>query len=161
MWLVDSFLNGEYKTVRTTAPIVLYRAYGNGAKKEGSFTTTEPPIDLSVIERRCAIKNEFNNNLCNYTVIQVPIGTVLQVGFVAPQLANDNLPNIPLCLYKGGAVQAVLPVDFFKNNPDAIIDEKKTPNFIRPIGAAALRIYAGTHDVNALAKSLLCDDKKE
>ena len=154
-WIQESFLNREYYTLRITKPIILYRVYGNNAKKQGGFASTEMPVDVSIVERKCAIKKEFDNSLGEYITIQVPIGTVLQVGFVAPQLANDKLPNIPLCQYKGGAVQVILPLDFYEKNPNAIIENRKTPNFIRPLGAATLHIYSKNNDIQNMALNIL------
>jgi len=100
--IVNTFKNGEYRTVVTTEPVTLYRVYGGAASAEGSFCTTEPCVNKAKTQDALALKNEWGNTISKEAQITVPAGTKLNIGRVAPQ--NDGGK-----ILKGDADQIILP----------------------------------------------------
>ncbi|MDR1408909.1 MAG: hypothetical protein LBJ12_01275 [Oscillospiraceae bacterium] len=147
-WIASTFTNGEYRTVKTVIPITLFRIFGGKAKAQGSFLTTEEPFDISVAERILALKENFGNSKLFYAEIQIPPETVLFIGTAAAQPANDKLPDIPFCHFRGGAEQIVLEEDFYLKTPNAVKSIKKTRNILKPLGQAAIKLYVENNPDN-------------
>lgn len=109
----DSFLNSEYKTVKTTKPFYLYRIYGqfsskdgtqiNGASKIGAYASTEFAESLIEVKQRLALDPRWLNTRMYEAKIRIPTGTILNIGIVAPVtiLGGTVLP--------GGAEQILMP----------------------------------------------------
>jgi len=110
--VVESFLNSIYSTVLTTKEFFLYRIYGeymrkdgtiSGAKLSGAFATTEFAESTIDAKLRLALDPKWLNSRMYESKILIPIGTVLNVGIVAPihTLSGTTL--------EGGADQILLP----------------------------------------------------
>lgn len=163
-WIAESFVNSAYRTMKTTSLVKLYRVFGGTAQTEGSFLTTEAPSDVSIAEKILALKRDWGNTKVSYAEIHVPPDTVLFVGTAAPQLANDQLPDIPFCRLPGGAMQVVLQQDFYEKNPDAVHQIKKTPRIIQPLGRAALTMFEsgnGGEKLNQVVADTLAELREE
>ena len=100
--IVQSFKDGEYRTVVTTEPVTLYRVYGGGATAEGSYCTTEPCIDKDKTRNDLALKTSWGNTIEKEAEIVVPSGTKLNIGRVEQQ--SDNGKTLT-----GNADQILLP----------------------------------------------------
>ncbi len=101
--LVDTFTDGQYRTVQTTEAVELYRVYGGDAAQTGAFATTEYASDAVAAMERSALKPEWNNTRELQAVIEVPAGQVLHLGQVAPQTSASGV------ILPGGADQVLLP----------------------------------------------------
>ena len=101
--LANTFTDGEYRTVVTTEDITLYRDFGYKAKANGGFATTVPAESAIQAKNDSAILPEWKNTLQYEAEIQVPKGTTLQVGKVAPQTTKGGT------VLTGGADQIILP----------------------------------------------------
>jgi len=119
--IIESFLNGEYKTVRTTKPIYLYRIYGQfrsskektikGASEHGAFASTEFAESTIEAKQRLALDPSWLSTKMYEAKILVPVGTVLNIGIVAPVTTRGG------SVLPGGADQVLLP----KNWPESWI----------------------------------------
>ena len=132
--IVDSFLNGEYKTVEATEDIIAYRVYGGGSEKEGNpngefiFLTPREPRDRIVEKLDSALTNKWQGEIKDeegkpkydengeplksrpntreyYCEVYIPKGTHMNVGKVAPQETLGGQ------LLEGGGEQIVLSKD--------------------------------------------------
>lgn len=110
--VVDSFLNGDYSTCKTTQELYLYRVYGRfkdstgqtkGARANGSFATTEFAESLIDVKMRLALNPRWYSTKMYESKILIPIGTIINVGIVAP-----FYPKCGTCL-TGEADQILLP----------------------------------------------------
>jgi hypothetical protein len=104
--LAETFTDGAYRTVRTTEPIELYRVYGGDAAQTGGFASTEYALDRATAMERSALNPAWNNTREFQAIIEVPPGTVLQIGQVAPQTIDGGR------ILAGGADQILLPRDW-------------------------------------------------
>ncbi|MEN4913259.1 RHS repeat-associated core domain-containing protein, partial [Erwinia amylovora] len=102
-WIKDSFKNGEYKTVRTTDEVNLYRVFGGNAKIDGSFVSTSPALNKIQAKIDSALLPEWKNTRQFEATITVPKGTILQVGKVEQQVMLSGAK------LQGGADQILLP----------------------------------------------------
>lgn len=84
-WTKESFLDSNYRTVRTTEDIKVYRVFGGSAKPGGAFVTTEPALSKIQAKIDAALLPEWKNTRQFEAEIIIPKGTVLSVGKVAPQ----------------------------------------------------------------------------
>jgi len=104
--LKNTFRNGYYRTVETTEDLLLFRVYGGGAKKEGRFLTTQTPQDRLYAKVEMALLNQWKNSRIYYCEVEVPKGTVLNIGKVGEQLSLGN--NI----LSGGSDQILVSLEF-------------------------------------------------
>lgn len=112
----DSFLNSEYKTVKTTKPFYLYRIYGqfsnkdgtriNGASKIGAYASTEFAESLIEVKQRLALDPRWLSTRMYEAKILVPAGTILNYGIVAPVTTGGGT------ILPGGAEQILMPKDW-------------------------------------------------
>lgn len=116
--LVNTFKNGEYRTVKTTEDLTLYRVYGDCARKQGCFLTTQIPKDRLDTKMDSALLPKWNNSRKYYCEVEVPKGTIINIGKVAEKKTSDG--NI----LSGGADQ-ILVSQKFAANPEHYKQEHK------------------------------------
>ena len=102
----SSFLDGQYRTVITTEDIILYRVYGGHSGKQGAFLTTEKPVDRTYTKVTSALLPEWRNTKEYYCEVQVPKGTVINIGKAASQRTSTG------AILKGGGDQVVVSPTF-------------------------------------------------
>ena len=108
--IVKTFKDGCYRTVETIEDIILYRVYGNAANKQGCYLTTQIPRDRMDTKISSAILAEWKNSRKYYCEVEVPKGTILNIGKVAEQkTASDNLLD-------GEADQILVSLTFASNS---------------------------------------------
>lgn len=110
--LANSFLNGEYTTVKTTNDFYLYRIFGEykckngevkGAKVNGAFATTEFAESRIEVKIRLALDPQWMGTKMYEAKIHIPKGVILNIGIVAPIKTGGNIT------FDGGAEQILLP----------------------------------------------------
>ena len=120
--VAESFLNGCYYTAVTQKELCLYRVFGRykseyftdehgdarvvGARDNGAFATTEFAESLIDAKIRLALEPAWLNSHAYEAKLIVPIGTVLNIGKVAPVTTKGGT------LLLGGADQILLPRDW-------------------------------------------------
>jgi len=108
-WLKATFVDGNYRTVKTTKDITLYRSFGGKAiDNPGAFATTNPASNRIQAKIDNALLPEWGNTRQFEAVIVVPKDTVLNIGKVASQQTKSGSK------LKGGADQILLPQDWSK-----------------------------------------------
>lgn len=101
-----TFKDSCYRTVQTTEDITLYRVYGDGAEKQGCYLTTQIPKDRMDSKVNSALLAEWNNSRKYYCEVEVPKGTILNIGKVAEQKTASGDALI------GGADQILVSPEF-------------------------------------------------
>lgn len=90
---LNSFLNQSYESYITTAPLILYRAFGAvkkdsgkiaGAWATGRFISTEFAESMIDVKNRLALAPEWFNTKMYEEKLLVPAGTEFYLGIVAP-----------------------------------------------------------------------------
>ncbi|ENX5344340.1 hypothetical protein [Listeria monocytogenes] len=119
-FIKDSFLDGNYRTVKTTEEITVYRVFGGNAKSTGSFVTSEKAISRIDAKIDMALLPGWKNTRMYEAEIIIPKGQQINIGKVAPQ-AIESTGTI----LKGGVDQIVLPRNW---SSDWIINIKSVPN---------------------------------
>lgn len=102
----STFLDGQYATVETTAPVTAFRKFGgtgNQAKADGGFATTVQNASRS----DTAVFKKWSNQRFEAR-LNIPEGTVLNIGKVAPQTSKSG-KNV---YHQGRADQVLLPQDY-------------------------------------------------
>ncbi len=79
----NSFKDGQYNVVELKEPITLYRA-GPKDRALGQYWTRTPPKTRFEVRRNAAVKSEWSSIDSVYQV-EIPAGTKLYEGYVAPQ----------------------------------------------------------------------------
>ena len=102
-WIVESFEEGNYKTVMTQEDIIVYRVFGGKASSTGAFVTTVPACNLINAKIDAALLPEWKNFKEFETIIKIPKGTILNIGKVAPQTTISGT------ILEGGADQYLMP----------------------------------------------------
>jgi hypothetical protein len=102
-WISESFTDSNYRTVITEESIILYRAYGGGAKANGSFVTTSPAGNRINAKENTALVPDWKNTREYEAVIEVPKGQILNIGRVEKQYTKSG------ALLKGDGDQILLP----------------------------------------------------
>ncbi|ASA57921.1 hypothetical protein [Vibrio gazogenes] len=113
-----TFLDGNYVTVETTTPVVLFRKFGgtgNQAKANGGFASTTPNASRS----ETAVFKRWSNQRFE-AQLDIPEGTTLNIGKVAPQTSKSG----NRIYHKGGADQILLPQEYPISWISAIKDGK-------------------------------------
>lgn len=117
--VAGSFENSAYRTVVTQRDLTLYRVYGGKADMYGGYATNKPVKNRIQAKIDLALKPTWNNSREFEATIQVPRGTTLNVGRVAPQTLKTGT------VLKGGAEQLLLPKDY----PSSwIVGNRKVPS---------------------------------
>lgn len=119
---IESFKNEDYRTVVATNDITLYRVFSDEGHKCGRYLTTEIPKDRMASKLDSSLAPQWHNTREYYCEVNVPKGTVMQIGKVAEQktLAGEKLP--------GGADQIVVSSAF--SNEKQHYGESKPLGFI-------------------------------
>ncbi|WP_236759926.1 RHS repeat domain-containing protein, partial [Aeromonas veronii] len=109
-WIKDSFLDGEYRTVKAKENITLYRVFGGHAEAGGGFVSTKPALSRIDAKIEAALRPDWKNTRMYEAEIIVPKGTILQVGKVAPQPISGSGT-----ILDGGADQVLMPINWSLN----------------------------------------------
>lgn len=109
-----TFLDVEYRTVKTTQPVITYRSFGGDARVGGSFVTSVKDATRSEL----ALLDEWNNNMRFEATINIPTNTKINIGKVGPQTSNNGLQTLP-----GGEDQMILPFQWDKEWVTKIMDK--------------------------------------
>ncbi|MFT4042572.1 MAG: RHS repeat-associated core domain-containing protein [Gordonia sp. (in: high G+C Gram-positive bacteria)] len=83
--LAETFRGGSYTEKVTQRPIMLYRAYTEGKNPLGNFWSRSVPTGPIQARIDSALNPEWGNRATAVSKIEVPIGTRLFEGHVAPQ----------------------------------------------------------------------------
>ena len=111
--LQGTFDNGNYRTVVAVEDITLYRVYGGASSREGTFLTSQKPVDRMAVKMGLALKAEWKNSRENFCEVIIPKGTILHIGKAAPQITASGhvLP--------GGMDQIVITREYIRDHPEA------------------------------------------
>lgn len=115
-----SFYKQEYLTVKTKEELVLYRVTSEkegrdaeGKIHKGRFASPEKPFDRLSAKTDLALSYPFGNRMEIVEEIRVPIGEILQVGYVAPKMTNGKevtfQNNEHSSVLQGMSMQVILP----------------------------------------------------
>ena len=104
--IVDTFKDGNYKTVEAIEDLLLYRVYGGNSEKQGCFLTTEKPVDRLYSKMESALLQEWKNTREYYCEVYISKGTKMNIGKVGEQKTLDNA-SLP-----GGADQIIVSREF-------------------------------------------------
>lgn len=88
--IVQTFADGEYRTVVTNEDIVVYRVFGGNADAGGSFTTTTQAVNRIQAKVDNALLPEWKNTRMYEAKIVVPKGTTLNIGKVGEQIIKET-----------------------------------------------------------------------
>ena len=108
-FLVDTFKDGNYRTVVTNEDITVYRSFGYNAEAGGAFATSEPAVNRIKTKVDCAILPEWKNSLKYEAEIVIPKGTTLNIGRVGEQYTISGTKLM------GNADQILLPQNWDLN----------------------------------------------
>ncbi|MEC3907485.1 hypothetical protein VOI54_10680 [Tamlana sp. 2201CG12-4] len=117
--VANTFTDGAYRTVKTSEPVSLNRAFGGDAKLNGGFATTKVDATRSEL----ALLDEWNNTMRFEAKIDVPSGETLNIGKVAPQTSSDGLQTLA-----GGGDEILMPQNWDAQNWVGEIIDKTTGN---------------------------------
>ncbi|ENK5394995.1 hypothetical protein AB3U68_002178 [Listeria monocytogenes] len=78
--VIDSFLDGNYRTVKTTEEITVYRVFGGNAKSTGSFVTINKAISRIDAKIDMALLPEWKNTRMDEAEIIIPKGQQINIG---------------------------------------------------------------------------------
>lgn len=104
--VIATFQDGNYRSVEAINDMTLYRVYGEKAGKQGCFLTTEVPTDRLHTKLESALLLDWCNSRQYYCEVEVPKGTVLNIGKVAKQYSAEGHS------LRGGADQVVVSPQF-------------------------------------------------
>lgn len=115
-----SFYKQDYLTVKTKGELLLYRVTSEkegrdaeGKIHKGRFASPEKPFDRLSAKTDLALSYPFGNRMEIVEEIKVPIGEILQVGYVAPKMTNGKEVTFQNNEYgsvlQGMSMQVILP----------------------------------------------------
>ena len=102
-WLIDTYKDGNYRTVVTNEDTTVYRSFGFNAEAGGAFATSNPALSRVQTRVDSAILPEWKNTLKYEAEIVVPKGTTLNIGRVGEQYTMSGAK------LAGNADQFLLP----------------------------------------------------
>ena len=108
-WLIDTYKDGQYRTVVTNEEIIVYRSFGYNAEAGGAFATSKPSINRIQTKVDSAILPEWKNTLRYEVEIIIPKGTTLNIGRVGEQYTMSG------ARLAGDADQILLPQNWDLN----------------------------------------------
>ena len=108
-WLIDTYKDGQYRTVVTNEEITVYRVFGYNAEAGGAFATSNPAINRVQTKVDSAILPEWKNTLRYEAEIVIPKGTTLNIGRVGEQYTMSGAK------LAGDADQFLLPQNWDLN----------------------------------------------
>ncbi|MCF2941942.1 transposase, partial [Paenibacillus alkaliterrae] len=107
-WLKETYTDGHYRTVVTNESISVYRTFGGNAGENGAFATTVPAANRITSKINSALLPEWKNSRQYEAVIEIPIGTELNIGKVELQKTQTGT------ILQGGGDQILLPQNWPK-----------------------------------------------
>ena len=108
-WLIETYKDGQYRTVVTNEEITVYRVFGYNAEAGGAFATSNPAINRVQTKVDSAILPEWKNSLKYEAEIVIPKGTTLNIGRVDEQYTMSG------ARLAGDADQFLLPQNWDLN----------------------------------------------
>ena len=108
-WLIETYKDGQYRTVVTNEEITVYRVFGYNAEAGGAFATSNPAINRVQTKVDSAILPEWKNSLKYEAEIVIPKGTTLNIGRVGEQYTMSG------ARLAGDADQFLLPQNWDLN----------------------------------------------
>lgn len=84
-WLIETYKDGNYRTVVTNEEITVYRSFGYNAEAGGAFATSSPALSRVQTKVDSAILPEWKNTLRYEAEIVIPQGTTINIGRVGEQ----------------------------------------------------------------------------
>lgn len=108
-WLIETYKDGQYRTVVTNEEITVYRVFGYNAEAGGAFATSNPAINRVQTKVDSAILPEWKNTLKYEAEIVIPKGTTLNIGRVGEQYTMSG------ARLAGDADQFLLPQNWDLN----------------------------------------------
>ncbi|WP_276203170.1 hemagglutinin repeat-containing protein [Pectobacterium brasiliense] len=103
--VTKSFKDGNYQTVITNEPVVVYRKFGgtlDQAKLDGGYATTEQNVGRN----ETAVYKKWSTSQFE-AQIKIPENTKINIGIVGEQRPGSEKPK-----YDGGADQILMPLDY-------------------------------------------------
>ncbi|MBT9185306.1 hypothetical protein ILP31_14565, partial [Pectobacterium punjabense] len=100
-----SFKDGNYQTVITNEPVLVYRKFGGGsgqAKLDGGYATTEKNVGRN----ETAVYKKWSTSQFE-AQIKIPENTKINIGTVGEQRPGSEKPK-----YDGGADQVLMPRNY-------------------------------------------------
>ncbi|WP_156936151.1 pre-toxin TG domain-containing protein [Anoxybacteroides tepidamans] len=104
--IAATFKDSNYRTVITKENITVYRAFGGHADAGGTFATTSPAVNRIHTKIDLALLPEWKNTRNYEAVIEVPKGTILNIGRAEQQMTKTG------SILKGDADQILLPLNY-------------------------------------------------
>ena len=108
-WIIETYKDGQYRTVVTNEEITVYRVFGYNAEAGGAFATSNPAINRVQTKVDSAILPEWKNSLKYEAEIVIPKGTTLNIGRVGEQYTMSG------ARLAGDADQFLLPQNWDLN----------------------------------------------
>ena len=108
-WLIETYKDGQYRTVVTNEEITVYRAFGYNAEAGGAFATSNSAMNRIQVKVDSAILPEWKNTLKYEAEIVIPKGTTLNIGRVGEQYTMSG------ARLAGDADQFLLPQNWDLN----------------------------------------------
>ncbi|WP_422879954.1 hemagglutinin repeat-containing protein [Pectobacterium zantedeschiae] len=103
--VTSSFKDGNYQTVITNEPVLVYRKFGGGpeqAKLDGGYATTEKNVGRN----ETAVYKKWSTSQFE-AQIKIPENTKINIGIVGEQKPGSEKPK-----YDGGADQILMPRNY-------------------------------------------------
>lgn len=115
-----SFYKQDYLTVKTRGELLLYRVTSEkegrdaeGKMHKGRFASPEKPFDRLSAKTDLALSYPFRNRMEVVEEIKVPMGEILQVGYVAPKTTGGKEVTLQNSeqgsVLQGMSMQVILP----------------------------------------------------
>ncbi|GCD83033.1 hypothetical protein PTHTG4_20960 [Parageobacillus thermoglucosidasius] len=104
--IATTFKDSNYRTVITKENITVYRVFGGHADAGGTFATTSPAVNRIQTKIDLALLPEWKNTRNYEAVIEVPKGTILNIGRAEKQVTKTG------SILKGDADQILLPLNY-------------------------------------------------
>lgn len=84
-WAQATFKDKKFRAVRLSKPVVVVRVWGHGARQEGPFLGYDIPTTKMAVKLGLAVKPEWMNSYENWTLVEIPKGTLVYIGDAAAQ----------------------------------------------------------------------------
>ncbi|WP_339212347.1 hypothetical protein [Aeribacillus sp. FSL K6-3256] len=104
--IATTFKDSNYRTVITKENVTVYRVFGGHADAGGTFATTSPAVNRIQTKIDLALLPEWKNTRNYEAVIEVPKGTILNIGRAEKQITKTG------SILKGDADQILLPLNY-------------------------------------------------
>ncbi|WP_339194794.1 hypothetical protein NSU02_06305 [Aeribacillus sp. FSL W8-0870] len=104
--IATTFKDSNYRTVITKENVTVYRVFGGHADAGGTFATTSPAVNRIQTKIDLALLPEWKNTRNYEAVIEIPKGTILNIGRAEKQITKTG------SILKGDADQILLPLNY-------------------------------------------------